>query len=253
MKSLSTSSKPVDKVYRLKNKRTPLSYTIATRNTRSFPLMWYDEVNNVNRALRYARNQKTPFEDEQDGNAIIEPIVFENGLLFVPKSNPILQSFLYYHPQNGILFEEVNDEKDAEKTLEKLTIEVDAMSRARELTIEQLETIGRVLFNKDTTRITTSELKRDIYIYARNHPQDFLNSLEDPMLTLRSEIHVFFDKGLLNFRNNNKEVWYNTPTNKKKMLVVPYGEDPHLLVSMFLKSDDGIEALKMLKFHLEKI
>ncbi|NCX26843.1 MAG: GNAT family N-acetyltransferase, partial [Burkholderiaceae bacterium] len=33
----------------------------------------------TNRALRYARNQKSPFEDEQDGNFILEPIVFENG------------------------------------------------------------------------------------------------------------------------------------------------------------------------------
>ena len=32
--------------------------------------MWYDEDKNVNRVLRYAVNQKTPFEDEQDGNAI---------------------------------------------------------------------------------------------------------------------------------------------------------------------------------------
>lgn len=252
MKSTSAHSKPTDKIYRLRNKRSPLSYTIATRNTRSFPLMWYDEERNVNRALRYARNQKSPFEDEQDGNAIIEPIVFENGFLFVPKNNPVLQSFLYYHPQNGVLFEEVNEERDAEKMLQMLTIEVDALSRARELSIEELETVGRVLFNKDTTRVTTAELKRDIYIYARNYPREFLESLDDPMLALRSEIHVFFDKGLLTFRNNNKEVWYNTPTNKKKMLVVPYGEDPHLLVSMFLKSDEGIESLKMLKFHLEK-
>jgi len=36
---------------------------------------------NENRPLRYARNQKSPFEDEQDGNVILEPIVFEDGML----------------------------------------------------------------------------------------------------------------------------------------------------------------------------
>ena len=30
-----------------------------------------------NKALRYARNQNSPFQDEQDDNAILEPIVFE--------------------------------------------------------------------------------------------------------------------------------------------------------------------------------
>jgi hypothetical protein len=82
---------PVDKTYKLINGLSPLSYTIPSRNSRRTPLLWYDEKNNVSRALRYARNQKSPFEDEQDGNAILEPIVFEDGFLFAPKTNPALQ------------------------------------------------------------------------------------------------------------------------------------------------------------------
>jgi hypothetical protein len=244
---------PSDKRYRLKSRKIPLSFTIASRNTKRFPLLWYDEENNVNRPLRYARNQKSPFEDEQDGNAIVEPIVFENGFLAVPKNNPALQAFLYYHPQNGTLFEEIDSERDAQKELDKVMTEMDAMIRAKELSIDQLESLGRVLFNKDTTKVTTAELKRDIYIYAKQNPSSFLSVLEDPMLSLQSEVHLFFDKGLLTFKNNSKEVWYNTPSNKKKMLNVPFGEDSHTIVSMFLKSDDGIESLKMLKHHLEKI
>ena len=49
---------PVDKVYKLKI-GSPLSYTLASRNHPRFPLMWFDEKNNVNRALRYATNQKS--------------------------------------------------------------------------------------------------------------------------------------------------------------------------------------------------
>lgn len=242
---------PKDKYYRLRGNVEPLSYTIASRNSRRYPLLWYDEENNVNRSLRYAVNQKSPFEDEQDGNAIIEPIIFERGFLFVPKTNPVLQEFLHYHPQNGTLFEEVDNERDAQKELDSMNMEVEALIRAKEMGIEQLEMVGRVLFQVDTTRVTSAELKRDVLIYARNYPEAFLDALEDPMLKLQSNVHIFFDKGLLGFRNGNKEVWYNTPTNKKRMLIVPYGEDPYVLVSLFLKSDDGVEALKMLELHLE--
>lgn len=249
MKHLNLSIK--DRYYRLKNDLAPLSYTISSRNTRRYPLLWYDEEKNINRPLRYAVNQKSPFEDEQDGNAIIEPITFDRGFLFVPKTNPVLQQFMYYHPQNNVLFEEVDNEKDAQKEVELLNVEVDALIKAKELTIDQLETIGRVLFQKDTTRVTTAELKRDILIYARNYPNKFLDALQDPMLILQSNVHIFFSSGLLTFRNNNKEVWYNTPTNKKKMLTVPYGEDAYVLVSLYLKSDEGIEALKMLEHHLD--
>ena len=35
------------------------------------------------------------------------------------------------------------------------------------------------------------------------------------------------------------------------MLVVPFGEDPYHVVGSYLKSEEGIEALKMLESNLE--
>lgn len=241
---------PADRIYKLRNDAAPLSFTLPSRNTRRFPLLWFDEENNVNRPLRYAINQKSAFEDEQDGNAIVEPIIFENGFLRVPKNNPVLQQFLYYHPLNGRSFEEVNYEKDAAKIVESLNSEVDALIQARELTVDQLETVARVMMGKDPSRYTTAELRRDVLIYAKRDPKGFMNLLNDPMLKLQSNVHIFFDQKLITFRNGQKEVWFNTTTNKKKMLSVPYGEDPYHTVALFFKSDDGIDALKMLENSL---
>ena len=83
-------------------------------------------------------------------------------------------------------------------------------------------------------------------VFAKNQPQDFLLLLKDPALKLNAEIQLFFDKGLLNFRNSNKEVWFNTPSNKKKMLNVPYQEDPIYIIASFFQTDEGLEALKHL-------
>ncbi len=241
---------PADRIYKLKGDAAPLSYTIPSRNTRRYPLLWFDEENNLNKPLRYAINQKTPFEDEQDGNAIVEPIIFENGFLRVPKNNPVLQEFLYYHPLNGRTFVEVDNEKDATKEVEALSSEVDALIQARQLSIEQLETVCRVLFGKDPSRYTTAELKRDVLVYAKKDPRGFLNVIEDPMLRLQANVHIFFENKLLAFRNGQKEVWFNTTHNKKKMLTVPFGEDPYFTVAEFLKTDEGIDALKMLESNL---
>lgn len=238
---------PTDKVYRLTGKSAPLSYTLPSRNTRRYPLLWYDEKNNVNKPLRYAVNQKSPFEDEQDGNAILQPVVFEDGFLSVPKNNPVLQAFLHYHPLNGVVFEELNKERDAAKEVEELNYEVEALIQAKQLEIEQLETVARVIFGKDPTMVSTAELKRDVLIFAKMEPHAFLNILSDPMLKFNAQVHLFFEKGLLSFRNNNKEVWYNLSSSKRKMLSVPYGEDPYEIVAQFLRSDDGLDALKMLE------
>jgi hypothetical protein len=73
----------------------------------------------------------------------------------------------------------------------------------------------------------------------------------DPMLKLQAKIHLFFEEGLLSLRKNRKEVWFSTKSNKKRMLVVPYGEDPYFMVASFFTSDDGIESLKMLESILE--
>lgn len=238
-----------DKVYKLKN-GSPLSYTLASRNHPRFPLMWYDEKNNINRALRYASNQNSPFEDEQDGNIIMEPIVFEDGLLRVPKTNPVLQKFLYYHPLNNVAFSEVDKEKDAAAEVDDLNIEVEALIEARQLSLEQIETLTRVLFGKDPSTVSTAELKRDILVYAKTDPREFLNILNDPELKFQSKIRLFFENKLLALRNNDKEVWFNTSSNKKKMLSIPFGEDPYTMVGHYLQSDEGLDSLKMLEATL---
>ena len=240
---------PADKVYKLKV-GTPLSYTLASRNTSRFPLLWYDEKNNINRSLRYAVNQKSPFEDEQDNNIILEPIVFEDGFLRVPKNNPVLQAFLHYHPGNGRVFEEVDKEKDAKAEVEDLNIELDALLAARQLSIEQVEMMTRVLFDRDPSYVTTAELRRDILVFAKNSPKEFLQIMNDPELNYQAKIKTFFENKLLVFRNGDKEIWFNTASNKKKMCSIPYGQDPYECAGQYLKSDEGLDYLKMLETFL---
>ena len=244
-------TKTVDKVYKLLS-GTPLSYSLASRNHQRFPLMWFDEEKNQNRALRYAVNQKSPFEDEQDGNAIIEPILFEDGFLSVSRTNPVLQQFLHYHPLNGAVFVEVDEQKEAGTEVEDMNIEIDAMVAARELSIEQIETLTRVMFGKDPSVVPTEILKRDILVYAKSEPRDFLNILNDPELQFQAKVRLFFDNRLLALRNNDKEVWFNTSTNKKKMLSVPFGEDHYEMTGHYLQSDEGLDALKMLEAILSE-
>jgi len=248
---MKTTVQRVDKVYKLTRNAAPLSFMLATRHTRRFPLLWVDPETGINRELRYARNQASPFVDEQDGNAIIEPVVFEDGFLRVPKSNQVLQKFLDVHPHNGIKFKELDNAKDAQEIVEHINIELDAMIEARSLSISQLETLTRVLFQKDPSRISTDEMKRDILVYAKREPQDFMSVINDPVLKLQATVHKLFEQGLIKYRNKNKEVWFATKTNKTRLCVIPFGEDPIYIVSSYFQSDDGIEALKVLENLME--
>jgi len=238
----------VDKLYKLRRDVAPLSYILPSRNSHRHPLMYFDGTSN--RALRYSPNQKTPFEDEQDKNVILEPIIFDNGFLKVPKTNPVLQWFLEIHPDNGRKFEVVDNEKDAETELEVMNYEVDALIAAKQLGLNDLERIGRVILGRDVTKMSTAELKRDVLVYARNNPKGFLDTLNDPMTNMSSTVALMFDKGLLGYRAG-KDVHFNLPNNKKRMLTVPYGEDRDYIVASYLQSDEGLETFKLLEPMLE--
>ena len=211
----------VDKVYRLIGDKTPLSYMLASQHSKRFPLMYFDEDQGINRPLRYAKNQKSPFIDEQDGNVVLDPVIFEDGMLTVSRTNQVLQQFLTMHPAFGKQFEEINQAREAQEDVDIMNAEVDALILARQMTLQQLEMIGRVLFG-DISKMSTSELKRDMLVFARRHPADLLNMTNDPMLKLQSKVQLFIDNKLLVFKNNQRDVHFNTTSNKKRMITIPF-------------------------------
>ena len=240
----------VDKTYKLTKDKAPLSYTIPSRNTKRKSLLYFDEKTGVNRSLRYAKNQKSIFEDEQDGNVLLEPIVFEDGFLRVPKQNQILQEFLAYHPANGKEFVEVDREQDASAEVENLDLALEAQVLAKDLDVEMLETIARVVIGLNIEKMTSAELKRDVRLFAKRYPGEFMESINDPLLSLQNKCAKFFSEGLLVLKNK-KDVYYNLKGNKNKLLTVPYGEDPLFILASFLQSDEGIEVLRILESKLD--
>ncbi len=239
-----------NKTYKLTRNKAPLSYSIPSRHTNRKALLWFDEETGVNRALRYSRNQKSIFEDEQDENVILEPIVFEDGLLFVPKENQILQKFLAHHPGLGNMFVEVDTEKDASSDVSRLDLSLEAQIAAKELDIEMLETVARVVMGLRVDNLTSSELKRDVRLFANRNPNDFMEALNDPLLRLQNKCAKFFSENILVLKNK-KDVYYNITGNKNKLLTVPYGEDPLFILASFLQSDEGLEVLRILDSKLK--
>ena len=241
---------PKDMVFVLNQENAPLSFMLNSRNSSSNPLLYWD--GEQNRALRYAKNQKSPFEDEQDGNFILEPIIFEDGSLVVPKTNPSLQQFLTCHPGFNKVFSLLDLEQEAQDDVDILTMEVDALIKAKELSLDMTLSVARVQLGLNVDKISTVEIKRDILVYARNYPEDFLIAIQDPNLSVQDTIAKCFNETILRLRNKNRDVYINLPSNKTKLMTLPIGEEKNYAVAAFLKSDDGLPTLKMLEDHLEK-
>ncbi len=239
-----------DRAYKLKRNIAPLSYILPSKHSNRSPLTYFDDKTGINRSLRYSSNQKSPFQDDQDKNVVLQPIIFEDGFLRVPKTNPVLQWFLDVHPGKNKIFKEVDKAKDAQEILDIMDLEDEARDAARELSIEALERIARVVLQKNVAGISTAELKRDVRVYAKNHPKEFLDILDDPITELTSKVALMFDTNILGYREG-KNVHFNLPDNKKRMMTIPHGADRNNIVAEYLKSDDGLETLAMLERFLE--
>lgn len=228
--------------------KAPLSYTLPSRNTKRFSLLHFDGT--TNRALRYSRNQKSVFEDEQDDKAIVEPIVFEDGVLVVPANNPILGKFMDLHPLNGEVFQEVNHEKAAARDIEELNIELDAQIAARGLSFDTMMSVGRLIYGEVIDGMTTQEIKRDILLYARDYPQQFLDLINDPDLEDSAMASRAISDGLFTLRNNNREIWFNLPGNKRKLMNIQPGDDPVSLLTIYFESEEGAPIAEIVKSKL---
>tara|TARA_R100000908_G_C3735952_1_gene133846 strand:+ start:507 stop:1142 length:636 start_codon:yes stop_codon:yes gene_type:complete len=205
--------------------------------------MHFDNETGENRTLRYARNQKSPFEDEQDGNAILEPIIFEDGYLTVYKNNQVLQQFLHYHPGNGNTFKELDKAKEAQEDIDIVQQEIDALVAANDMSLERKIAVARVVFN-NVDKMSTAEIKRDILMFAKNEPAEFLEVINDPDLEIDSNIAEFISNNYLEL--TTKSVTLTTGKTKKKLLSLPFGEDPMYIISSWMKSDEGLPTYKML-------
>tara|TARA_R100000655_G_scaffold38708_1_gene73753 strand:+ start:965 stop:1735 length:771 start_codon:yes stop_codon:yes gene_type:complete len=238
-----------DRHYYLTGNKEPLTYTIPSRHTRKYPLTWFDPEIGYERELRYATNQKSIFVDEQQGNVTLSHIIFENGSLHVPKEKRSLQEFLIHHPHRGVIFEELDKQVEAVDQLEYLELESDAMTIARQMDIDQMEAILRVEMGSQVSKLSTKELKRDLLLFARQNPGLFLNLAQDENIILRNFAINAREAGIIDLSPDQKT--FKWASNGRKLMTVPFDENPYSAMASWFKTDEGLEVYKSIEKKLK--
>jgi len=85
-----------------------------------------------------------------------------------------------------------------------------------------------------------------VMMFAKRYPQDFMEAINDPALRVNNIAARAMSDGYLSYRNNKKEIFYNLKDNKKKLMTIPFGEDPLYVLSSYLQSDEGLDLYKYL-------
>ena len=155
--------------YYLVGNKEPLTYTIPSKHSRRYPLVWFDPEKGYERELRYATNQRSIFVDEQKGPVTLSHIIFEKGVLNVAKEKRTLQEFLKHHPHSNVIFKELDRQVEAVDELAMLDLQLEALNTAKNMDIDQAEAILRVELGSDVSSLSSKELKRDILLFAKHN------------------------------------------------------------------------------------
>ncbi len=238
-----------DRHYYLTSKRTPLTYTIPSRHSDRVPLLWFDEENGEQRALRYANNQNSPLVDEQKGEVTLKHIAFRNGTLHVPKQHQSLQKMLsLYHPWNGVKYREHKPVEQAKDELASIEVEILALNAAKDMDIDHAEAVLRVESGSNVANLTSKEIRRDVLLFAKHSPSTFIALVQDDNVQLRNVAIKAVEQGIITLDNKNKD--FKWASNGKKLMKVPFDEQPYSAFAAFLKTDEGIEVFKSIEKKL---
>ena len=238
-----------DRLYEL-TRTKPLVFTLPTAHSRKKSLLYFDEELGYQRELRYATNQRSCFVEEQKGQIVMGRIVFRDGVLRVPKENVALQKLLsLYHPAlKSNIYKEYKPAQQASNEVDWIEFELQALNLAKTLSVEEAEAILRVEMGATVTELSSSEIKRDVLIFAKRNPNLFLQLATDENTQLRSFGAKAVEQGILTLSQDQRTFTYGS--NGRKIMTVPFDEHPYFALSAFFRTDEGMEVYKAIEKRL---
>lgn len=234
-----------DRTYILNNDLSPLTFTLKSKN-----IYWFDKELGYERELKHTLNQKTPFVDEFKGDARLAHIVFEDGVLTVPKEKQPLQKLLsLYHPAKNKVYSEFDPVEEAIDEVHEIEMEIEALNAAKNMDIDQAEAIVRTEAGNEVSNMTSKEIKRDLLLFARNAPRLFLELAKDENIQIRNTGIRAVEAGIIKLSDDNRT--FKWGTNGRKLMTVPFDENPYSALAAYFKTDDGVEIFQTIEKKLK--
>jgi|TARA_E500000331_G_scaffold278807_1_gene271751 hypothetical protein len=239
-----------DRTYLLLHEQSPLTYRLGSRHSTRYPLLWFDAEKNEQRELRYASNQNSPFVDEQKGEATMGHIVFDDGVLTVPKEKQNLQKLLsLYHPRLGSTYKEFEANIVAENEVDEIHAEIEALMFAKQLDIDHAEAILRVEKGSSVSNMSSKEIKRDLLLMAKKNPHSFMAIANDENVGLRNTGIKAVESNLIKLSQDQRTFLWGS--NDRKLMTVPFDENPYSALAAWFKTDEGVEVYKTINKKLQ--
>ena len=108
--------------------------------------------------------------------------------------------------------------------------------------VDQAEAILRVELGSKVNSMSSKELKRDLLLFARKNPALFINLANDENVMLRNFAIRAPEVGIIKLSQDQRTFTWGS--NGRKLMNVPFDENPYSAFAAFLKTDEGVEIYK---------
>jgi hypothetical protein len=93
--------------------------------------------------------------------------------------------------------------------------------------------------------MSSRELKRDLLIFAKNNPKLFLDLANDENVMLRNFAIRSAELGIILLSQDQRQISW--ASNGRKLMNVPFDENPYSAFAAYLKTDEGVEVFKSIE------
>ena len=156
----------------------------------------------------------------------------------------MLQQFLAIHPDNGIVFREIDEQKEAAKEIEIMDLRFKAQSLVRSLDIAKQTAVARILCDDYSDTWTSGVMRMNLFakVEASAKPLDIINLCENEDLLIESLAKTALKRGFLNYANYRF-------TDERGQLILEVGRNDNewKAITRYLLSNEGND----LRNHLE--
>lgn len=197
----------------------------------------FDEEQGYNREIRYARGERSIYVDEQSPNAKREVIVFRDKTLVVQPTQPELLAYLRAHPDNasngGKVFNEVNNESNAEVDVENEFLVHDAIGLIRSASIDEL--MPMVLSYGIDSSMSSMEIKKELLKFAKSNAKSFMELYDSPVVQIKADVLTAIDFQILLAKPDGM-YWGD---NNALISPTPMGQNTVEVFTRYLMTDRG--------------
>ena len=114
---------------------------------------------------------------------------------------------------------------------------------------DHAEAILRSELGNEVTQMTSKELKRDLLLFAKNDPVLFLELVNDENINIRNMGIKAVENNIITLSNDQRT--FNWSSTGRKLITVPFDENPYSALAAWFKTDEGIEVYQTIEKKLK--